>query len=167
MASDLSPAGEVQLHMRAAASNDAELVHRWANDPATRMASFTRRAIPLAEHLAWFARELARSDHHIYLAERRGEPVAFLRLEETPAHAGACTISINLAPEQRQRGLGIATLEAATGLARGHGFSSIRALVRPDNEASRRTFARAGYKLVGETDVEGESALLFVYELRA
>ncbi len=161
---DLAPAPT--LKMRLATSADAELVHRWANDPATRLASFSRRAISLDEHLAWFARELARGDHHLYLAEQRGEPVAFVRLDAAPNHAGACTISINLAPELRQRGLGVVTLEASNSVARGHGFTSIRALVRPDNEASRRTFSRAGYVLVGETEVEGESALLFVYELR-
>lgn len=155
------------VHMRAAVSDDAETVYRWANDPATRMASFSRRAIVLDEHVAWFARELARDDHHLYIAEQHGEPVAFLRLDATPDHAGACTISINLAPEVRKRGIGVATLEAANTLARGHGFSRIRALVRPDNEASRRTFVRAGYELVGETRVEAEAALLFVYDLSA
>jgi UDP-2,4-diacetamido-2,4,6-trideoxy-beta-L-altropyranose hydrolase len=148
--------------LRAAVSGDAELVHRWANDPTTRAVSFSRAEIPLAEHLAWFARELARHDHHLYIAEQNGEPVAFVRLDETPEQVGVCTISINVAPQARGRGLGAAALQAATTTAGTLGFASLRALIRPDNEASRRAFARAGYAYEHDTEVDGQPALIYL-----
>jgi N,N'-diacetyllegionaminate synthase len=150
------------LHLRAAVSSDAELVHGWANDASTRAASFSRAEIPLAEHLAWFGRELARRDHHLYLAEQGGKPFAFVRLDETPEQVGVCTISINLAPQARGQGLGAATLIAATTTAGTLGFASLRAVIRPDNPASRSAFVRAGYALARETEVDGQAALVYV-----
>jgi N,N'-diacetyllegionaminate synthase len=150
------------LRLRAAVASDAELVHGWANDPATRAASFSRAEIPLSDHLAWFGRELARRDHHLYLAERGGEPVAFVRLDETPEQVGVCTISINVAPQARGRGLGAATLRAATTTAGTLGFATLRALIRPDNEASRRAFVRAGYAYERDTEVDGQPALVYL-----
>jgi sialic acid synthase SpsE/RimJ/RimL family protein N-acetyltransferase len=151
-----------ELSLRAAVSGEAELVHGWANDPATRSASFSRAEIPLAEHLAWFARELARRDHHLYIAEQHGEPVAFVRLDQTPDQVGVCTISINVAPAARGRGLGAATLRAATTTAGTLGFATLRALIRPDNEASRRAFVRAGYAYERDTEVDGQPALIYL-----
>ena len=148
--------------LRAAVSGDAELVHRWANDPVTRAASFSRAEIPLAEHLAWFARELARPDHHLYIAEQHGEPVAFVRLDETPDQVGVCTISINVAPQARGRGLGAATLRAATTTAGTLGFATLRALIRPDNEASLRAFVHAGYAYERDTEAHGQPALVYL-----
>lgn len=150
------------LQLRAAVSSDAELVHGWANDPATRAASFSNAEIPLVDHLAWFGRELTRRDHHLYLAEQRGEPFAFVRLDETPEQVGVCTISINLAPQARGQGLGAATLIAATSTAGALGFASLRAVIRRDNETSRRAFVRAGYAYERDTEVDGQAALVYV-----
>jgi N-acetylneuraminate synthase len=153
------------LHLRAAVSSDAELVFGWANDPATRAASFARAEIPLADHLAWFGRELARRDHHLYMAEQRGEPVVFVRLDETPEQVGVCTISINVAPQARGRGLGAATLDAATTTAGTLGFASLRALIRPDNQPSRRAFVRAGYAYERDIEIDGQAALVYVRQI--
>jgi N,N'-diacetyllegionaminate synthase len=150
------------LRLRAAVSSDAATVHGWANDPVTRAVSFARAEIPLAEHLAWFGRELARRDHHLYLAEQRGEPVAFVRLDETPDQVGVCTISINVAPQARGRGLGLATLQAATTTAGTLGFATLRAVIRPDNQASRRAFVAAGYAFERDTEVDGQAAQIYV-----
>jgi RimJ/RimL family protein N-acetyltransferase len=151
----------MSLRLRAAVSSDAELVHGWANDPVTRAASFSRAEIPLADHVAWFGKELARRDHHLYLAEQRGEPVAFVRLDETPEQVGVCTISINVAPRARGQGIGAATLRAATTTAGTLGFATLRALIRPDNEASRRAFVQAGYAYERDTEVDGQAALIY------
>lgn len=153
------PVGE--LRVRPAKECDAEPVYAWANDPETRAASFSTERIPLVDHVAWFCRELERADHHLLVAELGGELVAFVRLNVIPERLGACTISINVAPEQRRRGLGRAVLAAAGKTAKLRGFSVIRALIKPANEASQRAFASAGYERVGETEVDGEPGLVY------
>lgn len=149
-----------ELRLRPAHSDDAERVFEWANDPITRAASFSRDSFSLEDHLAWFAEQLTRVDRHPFLAELAGEPIAFVRLDASVDQPGVCTISINVAPEARGRGLGVAVIEAATPIGAGLGFDRIHALIRPDNHTSRRAFARAGYEL--DANTVGESALRYI-----
>jgi RimJ/RimL family protein N-acetyltransferase len=151
-----------ELRLRPAQPDDAELVFGWANDPVTRAASFSSAPIAWADHLAWFTAQRSREDRHLFVAELEAVAVAVVRLDASASRPGVATISINVAPEARGRGLGVAALEAATATATALGFATICALIRPDNHASRRAFARAGYELDAETVVDGELALRYV-----
>ena len=42
------------LHLRQAEQKDCRLLWEWANDPATRAASFSTETIPWEQHQAWF-----------------------------------------------------------------------------------------------------------------
>ena len=156
-----------ELRLRPAKAEDARLVFTWANDPVTRRVSFSSAEIAWDEHLAWFEAQLQRDDRNALIAELDGEALAFVRLDAIAERAGSCTISVNVAPEARGRGVGVQTLEAATVRSAALGFSTIRALIRPDNEASRRTFARAGYLERGETQVNGERASVYLRDTSA
>ena len=153
---------ERRVHLRPAALEDAELVLAWANDPVTRAASVSSATISWPDHLAWFSAQLAREDRHLFVAEHEHAPVAFVRLDASAEQPGACTISINVAPAARGRGLGVAVLEAGSAIAAGLGFGSVHALIRPDNHASRRAFARAGYVHTSDTAVGAEPALRYI-----
>lgn len=151
-----------EVTLRPALPEDVELVFRWANDPATRAASFKPAPIAHAEHVAWFEAQLARPDRHLRIATREGVPFGFLRLDRDADAADRCTLSVNLAPEARGCGLGARALRAATTEAGRLGFRAITALVRPENEASVRAFLRAGYAEHEPTRVEGVPARRFV-----
>lgn len=138
--------------LRPATPTDIDRVYAWANDPVTRAVSFSHAEIPYSEHLAWFEQQLERQDRNLMIAslwpiDGSGEqPIAAVRLDRwLPARAEICVISINVAPEARGRGFGVATLEAARVVAGRLGFTAIHALIRPDNHASVRAFTRAGY----------------------
>ena len=147
--------------LRRAIASDVDRVFAWANDPVTRAVSFASAAIPYPEHVAWLEQQLARSDRNLLIAQHHGQPIAVVRLDRLAEHDGTCVISINVAPEARGRGLGTATLAAATPYAGALGFSRIRALIRPDNHASVRAFVAAGYVQVGSTRVAEHDALVF------
>ncbi|KIG13968.1 N-Acetylneuraminate cytidylyltransferase [Enhygromyxa salina] len=151
-----------ELRFRPALPADAELVYRWANDPVTRAASFSNELIGWDQHLAWFTAQLGRDDRHPFVVEVDGAPVAFVRLDASAAKDGLCTISVNVAPEARGRGLGVGVLRAATPIAAGLGFAQIEALIRPDNHASQRAFVRAGYEQSASVVVNGEPALRYL-----
>src|SRR5690606_13094842 len=136
---------EATVRLRPARAEDVDLVFAWANDPATRAASFRSEEIGSAEHVTWFAEQLVRPDRNPRIAELRGAPIALIRLDRADERGGLCIISVNLAPDARGRGLGAMALEAATREAARLGFDTIHALVRPENEASVRAFLRAGY----------------------
>ena len=122
----------------------------WLNDPLTRAMSLSTKPVPYADHCAWFRAALADPGRHLFIAELAGQPFAFLRLdgrpdEGTSREGPSCTISINLAPRSRARGLGTACLQAMSGEAASLGFSQVDASIREDNAASLRAFAKVGY----------------------
>ena len=155
LASALAAPGE--LFIRPAGPRDAQLLWEWANEPGVRAASFRPEAIPWAAHLAWFTARLADARVHILIAESDGEPVGVARFE--PAATGA-VISVAVAATARGRGWGAriiadstAYFSAATGCAR------VDAFIKPDNPASWRAFARAGYVEAEPASVAGQPAL--------
>jgi RimJ/RimL family protein N-acetyltransferase len=150
------------VRLRPATDEDVDLVFAWANDPATRAASFRSGEIPYEEHVAWFEAQLARTDRNPRIAELGGAPVGFIRLDRSDAREGLCIISVNLAPTARGRGLGAQALAAATHEAARLGFDTIHALLRPENEASARAFQSAGYVELPGTHEAGRPARLFV-----
>lgn len=151
--------------LREATAQDLDRVFEWLNDPVTRAMSLSTAPVPYADHCAWFEASLAKATRHLFIAEHAGEAVGLLRLDAN-AEAAGCTISINLAPQARGRGLGRASLEAATDAARQLGFAHIDALIRSQNGASLAAFARAGYRPVDGTSA-GEGVLAYRLELGA
>jgi spore coat polysaccharide biosynthesis predicted glycosyltransferase SpsG/ribosomal protein S18 acetylase RimI-like enzyme len=142
--------------------SDADRLLAWANDPATRAASFTEAPIAREEHLRWLERKLADPEARIWVHAPAGEPSGVLRLERSGEEA---TVSIAVAPERRGRGRGLALLEAgARRAARARFARRLLARVRRDNPASLALFARAGYTIVREEDVRGRPALLLALE---
>jgi L-amino acid N-acyltransferase YncA len=153
--------------LRDATPADVDLVYAWANDPATRAASFETATIEYADHVAWFGAQLERSDRHVLVAEHEAQPIAIVRLDRSSDDASTCVISVNLAPEARGRGLGRRVLDAAAGRAVRLGFARIHALIRPENVASAHAFASAGFVELAPTHVGEQPARLFCRELEA
>lgn len=152
---------EAPLIVRPATPDDVDRVFEWANDPAAREASFDTRPIPYERHRAWFGAQLERADRNPFVAELAGEPVAFLRLDRSDERGDECLVSVNVAPGARGKGLGTRALEAAAEQAARLGFGSLRALVRPENEASARAFIRAGYAEQARERVGEQEARVF------
>jgi RimJ/RimL family protein N-acetyltransferase len=140
------PPGELRL--RPARPDDARRLLEWANDPATRAASFGREPIAWQAHVAWLAAVLADPDRRLWIAEEAGGPVGQLRVDRTPGGVG--TVSIGLAPAARGRGLGSAVLRMGVAAAvRELGIGRARAVVMAANPPSRRLFEGAGFVPVG------------------
>lgn len=152
------------IRLRPAGPADCDVVLVWANDPHTRAASFTSREIQPEEHGVWYAASLGGSQRRLFIMERDGRAAGLLRLQLQTPPDGSAEVGINLAPEQRGRGLGVQTLHAGALAAAGLSLRLLVAHIRPDNAASRLTFERAGYSFVAPATVSGQPALR--YELR-
>jgi RimJ/RimL family protein N-acetyltransferase len=152
----------MDVTLRPATAADAEITFRWANDPETRAASFRSAAIERGEHERWLLRSLAGTERVLFIAERQGLPVGVLRLDRSLA--GQAEIGITVAPEQRGQGLALQVLLAGIERARELGIERLVARIRPDNERSVRSFARAGFCRAEREAVHGQPALR--YELR-
>ena len=140
-------AERARVTLRAATPDDAARLLEWANDPATRAASFDRDPISWDDHVEWLAGVLADPDRRLWIAEEAGMPVGQVRIDREPDGAGV--VSIGLADGARGRGLGAAVLRMGLAAAgRALGISRARAVVRASNAASRGLFEGAGFHAV-------------------
>lgn len=137
------------------------MLFEWANDPATRAASFDTAPIPWETHVAWLDRKLASSDCRVYilsLERERERPVGVVRFDGVLGEQA--DISVTVAPEARGRGLASRLLDASVkALLESTPVRRVRAYVKPGNEASRRAFERAGFV---PAPSERDGALTFI-----
>jgi RimJ/RimL family protein N-acetyltransferase len=132
------------IALRAARPDDARRLLEWANDPATRAASFDREPIAWQEHVAWLAAVLDDPARRLWIAEEAGVPVGQVRVDR--AADGVGVVSIGLAAGARGRGLGREVLALGLAAAAAElGIHRARAIVRAANLPSRRLFEGAGF----------------------
>ena len=135
------------IDLRPAGPADAGPLFAWANDPATRAASFDRQPIAWPAHVAWLAAVLGDAARRLWIAEEAGIAVGQVRVDRTPDGLGV--VSIGLAPGSRGRGLGHTVLRLGLAAAvRELGISRVQAVVMSTNLPSRRLFEDAGFVAV-------------------
>jgi UDP-2,4-diacetamido-2,4,6-trideoxy-beta-L-altropyranose hydrolase len=137
--------------LRAATPADEEIWWHWANDPASRAASFRSDPISIAGHHRWFFARLADPQARLLIAHTAdGLPLGSVRFERltTTAERTQWLVSLALEPACRGHGLGVPLLQEAIGwLRRGWaGRGELLAEVKPDNLASIRLFTRAEFE---------------------
>lgn len=137
------PTATTGLSLRRAQQDDAEHLFFWRNDSLARAMSFSSEPIAWADHLAWFRRQLAADGCLLFVAEAFGLPVGQIRFDVGGTYD---VLSYSLDPLVRGRGwsqwLIMTAIERA---ARPLGRKMI-AEVKPENDASRRVFARLGWQ---------------------
>lgn len=141
--------------VRMARADDAELIHQWRNDPATRAVSGDPAPIALEGHLRWFEASIAPgSGRHIFIGEIGGTPFGVVRFDRQAPDGPVplFEVSIFLDPELHGLGLGPPMLRAAErALIAAVGVPvRVLAVTRPDNQASQAMFRGCGYQ--GTTD---------------
>jgi UDP-2,4-diacetamido-2,4,6-trideoxy-beta-L-altropyranose hydrolase len=150
--------------LRDVTDDDCKLVWEWANEPEVRAASFNSKPIAWEEHVEWFRRMRAdrRSRAYVVLEEDRRE-VGIVRFDLDDESVGV--VGINLVPTARGRGIGTRALRLACARVR-HDAQAVAVLayVKPENVASLRSFARAGFTAAGETRVNGVPAAILRWE---
>jgi HAD superfamily hydrolase (TIGR01509 family) len=136
---------------------DARLCMEWRNDPATRTMSYHRE---LEEWPRFWLQY--RDSYFLYLelppmfALYRRERIGFLRFRPyvfaLPQMVRSVDIGINIAPEWRSQGWGKRVIAAATFHLFCEGVDQVIAEIKPENTASRKAFANAGYALMDGLD---------------
>ncbi|MBD2548382.1 UDP-2,4-diacetamido-2,4,6-trideoxy-beta-L-altropyranose hydrolase [Microcystis elabens FACHB-917] len=155
----LGPQGAIRL--RPATAADEMLLLRWANAPEVRANSFTPQPIPAAAHHRWFQRGLADPHRLLLIAtDADGCPIGQIRFDRqsaTPEAAVDDEARIDLSLDLAVRGhrlaapllrLGIAAMEQRWGPA-----TTAVAEVLTSNTTSNACFARAGFALVGVSEI--------------
>ena len=163
---------EKEIVLRKATMDDAKLLFRWKNDPATIANSITKRGVTMEEHMNWLEKVVDNPKRQLYILEINQIPVGQLRLDiddfekardttvvEDIKQVTAITaeISYGLASEHRGKGLGKVLLEQAELIAQVYGFDQLTAEVLPHNLASQKLFKKLGF-------VEEQKDNLYIYK---
>jgi RimJ/RimL family protein N-acetyltransferase len=133
--------------LRRATSTDSQMVFGWRNEEEARAASRSSSAVQWDDHVSWFTERLAllhRESLWIILSD--GTPVGSARINRYEDDDRA-EISIVLAPEHRNHGLGREAISLLATTARTMGCIPV-AFVRPENRRSVNTFLAAGFDFV-------------------
>lgn len=142
------------LKLRDVVGEDARLLWDWANNPATRSASFSTAPIPWESHFEWLSQKLVDPNSWFFVAvDSNSRPIGQVRFQVDNDEA---VISISLAPKERGHGYGSKIIWL--GSQRIFDISSvavIHAYIRQDNETSIRAFSKAGFIHVGVGEVQG------------
>ncbi|GAB3712576.1 hypothetical protein GCM10027592_51140 [Spirosoma flavus] len=150
---------------RTAQPADSRLYFDWANDPDTRKWSFNSAPISLETHTAWFTRKLTDPNSLLLLFfDDAKKPVGQVRFERKSVADMPDEIIISTSVDARQRGRGYAAQLIAQGCAvcRKHWeVVTIHAYIKPDNQASIKTFERVGFKLLDENNISGDISLVY------
>lgn len=140
----------------------AELIFNWRNDPVTRANSYH------SEPKHWDSfREEYYSTYFLFpdlpplFGQFEGEFVAFLHFDPVAdfAYKGkgrrrrCCSISINLAPHARGKGIGSSLLKMIKFWIKQQGYEALYAEVKVDNLISQKAFLKAGFNKLEECNV--------------
>lgn len=127
-------------------SDESQLLE-WANDPQTRLNSFSIQQITSESHHIWFTHRLNKTNCHIFIVETTANlAIGQVRFELTHK---VWEIHFSITPVMRGRGMGTNFLRVAL-----DAFNSVQpnvvvlGQVKSTNHASRHIFEALGFKLM-------------------
>lgn len=136
---------EVSLDL--AEEEDRSRLLAWQREPGSRRYARNPAVPSDQEHDRWFSKVLSDPDRILCIVRVNGVPCGMLRLDRLQNDKPAFEVSILIATTFHGRGLGRAALALARRLAPG---ARLDAEIHPENIASKKIFAAAGYARVAD-----------------
>jgi UDP-2,4-diacetamido-2,4,6-trideoxy-beta-L-altropyranose hydrolase len=137
------------LVLRAAALEDATVLHEWRNAPQSRLHSGDGLSIDLGQHQQWLRTVLADPDRRLWIASTVSGPVGVLRFDADLTGAlTAAEISVYRVPGQPGRGWGKALITRGIQEAQRTwpSLQKVNARISEDNLASLKAFMACGFE---------------------
>ncbi len=152
----------VALALRRASLGDTAFLLELRNDPAVRFSAFSSSPVEPDTHRRWLAGKLADPNTILLIVESSGQRIGQVRFDLDPS-SRAAEISIALSSGSRGKRIGRRVLQLAGACAFGEApIDEIRAHIKPENAASIRAFASAGFSEVGVVEHKGHPCLEMV-----
>ncbi|MBK8620472.1 MAG: GNAT family N-acetyltransferase [Saprospiraceae bacterium] len=147
------------IHIRQVNENDSEVIFFWANDESTRKNSFRSEKITFEGHEQWFHQKTSSPDSVLLMVEYNGVKAAFIRFDN---ENNDIVIGININPEFRGKNLSSKFIIKA--LQYFGSAKNVLAYIKPSNIPSVKTFEKAGFKYLKETEIYHQRALVYIKE---
>ena len=144
-------------------SADCEMIFDWANDPDVRKASFQQEIIDWQQHQQWFCNKLEDAHCLFWIIMAEGDkPVGQVRFDIAAEEA---VVSISLSKEARNMGKGSTVIKLSCGkFLQKRKQQRVKAFIKKDNSRSIKSFDRAGFKVMSELKMHGQSAVMMGFE---
>ena len=136
----------------------------WANESSTRNNSYNNEQISYENHVKWFNERLNNPDVFMYIFyDKQETAVGQVRIEKD-FKKRECLIGISVSETQRGKGYSSEMIHKASleFSLRNPGFS-ILAFVFLSNQASLKSFLKAGYQPVEERGINGIPSCILKY----
>lgn len=134
---------------------DAKVAFLWRNDPITRSMSFHTEPQSWEDFLkTYLQRSFSVPSLPPLFAIHENRRVAFIFFEASnslnQSSRKCCTLSINLDPEYRSKGLGTLVLKEVQNWVRERGYDTLLGEIKAENSPSLKAFEKAGFKQLEE-----------------
>lgn len=152
------------LTYRLATYADADLFFHWANESSTRNNSYNHEQISYEDHIKWFNKRVNNPDVCMFIFyDKQETAIGQVRIEKE-LKKQECLIGISVSETQRGKGYSSEMIHKASleFIFRNPGFS-ILAYVFLSNQASFKSFLKAGYQLVEEREINGIPSYILKY----
>ncbi len=136
-----------RLNLRLATLEDVTLYYNWANDPEVRSNSFNTQTIKFSDHEKWFSSKLQTENSYLFVAHFNDKEVGQIRFDLN--NHGEFEIDFSIEESHRGRGFGGELVKTGTNelILNHQNTNRIIGKVKKENEASKKAFLNAGYKL--------------------
>lgn len=151
-----------RIRLRPARESDCRVLWDWANDPQVRASSFSPAPIPWEQHLAWFTSKMRDPACRILIGEDwQGKPIGQFRVDWRSDESA--DIDVSVSRECRSLGYGRVLVDLGVGHAFAErGSACLHAYVKPENQASCRSFESAHFENLGVERVNGHTAVHYL-----
>ena len=137
------------IKVRLAGPDDAIDVLDWRNDSQTRIMSWNDDIIDKKTHIEWFNASIENRKRILLIAELKEMKVGMIRFDLLPKIVKVWRVSIIVAPESRNQGLGANLLtQAIVYFHSKFPGASVLAEVKASNTASHSIFERVGFSKI-------------------
>ncbi len=152
------------LYIRSADTDDLMTLYAWVNSPERRNSAFNSQEVSLDQHKAWFKSKLSDPNSLIFIAMNPdGDAIGQLRFD---IDEQACAlVDIYIDKDAGGRGNGVKLLKlGASRLFEEKAVKQIKALVKLDNIASKKSFERSGFTQINSTQFNGIDCYQFLLD---
>ena len=137
---------ELSIHL--ATPEHSKKIWEWRNDATTRALFLNSDIVPWENHEKWFSKALNDSNRHFYVGKLGDNLAGVIRFDKLENTDQTYDVSINVAPNNRGKGVGKRLLSKALErfLQDATDANTIIAVIKKENIASTRTFLSAGFQ---------------------